>query len=85
LAPRGLLVEEARDNFVFDVVPLQEGVIVETGSAVSSSGAMDTFEVLATTSIGYHVLSHREYVLARTYAFLPSSKRPGKTRLWITA
>jgi hypothetical protein len=60
LAPRGLLVEEARDNFVFDDVPLQEGVTVETGWVVSPSGDMDAFKVLATTSIGYHVLSYRK-------------------------
>ena len=41
LAPRGFLIDEARDSFVFDFVPLQEGVTVETDSAVSPSGAMD--------------------------------------------
>jgi hypothetical protein len=80
LAPRGLLVEEARNNFVFDVVPLEEGVTVETGSAVSPSGAMDAFKVLATTSIGYHVLSYRNLCSPGPTLFMSSSKRPEKPR-----
>ena len=54
LGPRGLLIEEIWNNLVFDVVPLQEFVTVETGSAMSPTGATDAFTVLATTNIITH-------------------------------
>ena len=66
LAPRGLLMEEARKNLVFDVFPLQESDTVETGSTLSSSGAMDAFKVLVTTHIAYHSLAYIKYVAAGT-------------------
>jgi hypothetical protein len=80
LAPKGLFIEEARSNLVFDVVPSPEGVTVETGSAVSPTRAMDAFKILATTNIGFHVVAYSRVVTAGHINFLLSSKLPGKTR-----
>ncbi len=44
---------------------------------------MDAFKVLATTSIGYHVLSYRKYMLAGTYTFSAFIKASGENEVMI--
>jgi hypothetical protein len=81
LAPKGLLIEEARSNLIFDVVPLRESVNVEISSAVSPTGAMDAFEILATTNISYHSLPYRKWVTAGTCTFSAFVKAAGENEV----
>ena len=81
LAPKGLLIEEAHSNLVFDVVPFSEGVTVETDSALSPTGAMGAFKIVATTNIAYRSLPYRKWVTARTYTFSAFIKAAGENEV----
>jgi len=81
LAPRGLLIEEYRNILIIDVVPLQEGVIVDTRSVVSPTGAIDAFKILATTNIAHHSLAYRKYVAGWTYTFSAFIKATGENEV----
>ncbi len=83
LAPKGLLIEQARVNELFTVIPLWEGVTVETGSAVSPADTMDAFKVLATKNSGLHTLAYQRSISAGTYTFFAFVKAAGETSVML--
>jgi hypothetical protein len=83
LAPKGFLIEDARVNELFTVVPVWEGVTVEIGSAVSPAGTMDAFKVMATTNSGFHTLAYRRIISAGSFAFSAFVKATGETSVMI--